>query len=266
MKYSIFALCLAAIAASSPKSSAVLVVDWGGDYVTTSTALQAGGYVAGEPQILSPASGYSGTSGTFYGATAITGTRTRDNLIQQNSTSDRIQMKTSDAGTGVGAFLVLWEQANFLGGLDTGNVAFGTGDQVSVQVATLANFSAGRLVLRQGTSYYISDALLSSVSTFNLTPASLNWYNYDPTGWNAADASTLNTVGTAASIVSDGQIQNVTEIGFLFSSLDNSGNAARVQNFEVNLTAVPETGSLALILPLAGTMVFIRRRRSNFQA
>lgn len=243
------------------KSHGALVVDWGGNYVSADQALQAGGFSGGEPLILSPGASYSGTSSTFYGAIAITGSRTRQTLIQNQSTADRIQLKFTDGGTGTGAALVLWKQEDFLGGLDTGNVGFNSTDTISIDLATYAQFQPGRLVIQQGSSYYVSQSVFSSTAaTITVNPTSLQWFNYDPTGWNATNSSTLSTIGSAATPVSGGVLSGVTEIGFLFSSNDSSSNAVRISNFEVNMSAIPEPTSAAL---LAGGLVALcgRRRR-----
>ncbi len=254
-----------ALYASCNLASATIAVDWGGDYVSGDVSLQfPGGYSSGEPQLLSPSSSYSGTSATFYGAQAReSAVRVSESAIDDNGSNDRIQLKSNNTGSGAYAFLVLWKQEDFLNGLDTGQVDFGASDTVTLNLVTYANFNPGRLVLRQGSSYYISDELFNSVTSFEETPTELAWNNYDPTGWSENDATTLTTIGSAASIVSDGKISNITEVGFLFSNTGLSNNAARIQNFEVNMTAIPEPGSVALSL---GGVVLLcawyRRQRS----
>jgi hypothetical protein len=256
------AIFLSLIALLPEPARAVLVVDWGGQYVFSDQAMQTGGFSGTNPLQLNPSAGYSGTSAIFSGAVAITGSRTRATVVQNSGVADRIQLKFSDGGTGVGSALVLWNQANFLGGMSSGNVGFLSTDTISMDIATYAQFTPGRLVIQQGGSYYVSEEVFDATGSFVLNPTALDWFNYNPTGWDPANAATLSTIGSAATPVSGGMLSDVTKIGFLFTSNDAGSNAIRISSFEVNMSAIPEPGSAALLVG-GLAVLFVRRGRSR---
>jgi len=242
------------------RASATLAVDWGGDYVTNSQAFinrdlvngRTGGFSGGNPLPISPTNGYAGTSASFYGAIEHAYSNYAGGLVLQNASNDRLEMKGPNAADN-SAYLLLWKQANFLNGMDAGNVGFASNSTVWVDLATYTWFNPGRVVLRQGTSYYASSAVFNSTSLNETqTAAALSWFAYAP-------ATSLTNIGASASIVSGGQIANVTEVGFLFTSNNAGSDAARVENFEVNLVAIPEPATAGLLA--LGAAAALRRRR-----
>jgi hypothetical protein len=251
-------LCLALIL-PAPGFSA-LVVDWGGNYVSGDVQMQEGGFVDGDPLVLSPATSYTGTSARFHGAVAITGTRTRATIVQNNGSNDRLQLKSSDAGGGVASYLFLWDKGDFLNGMNSESAGFSSTDTITISLATYAQFSPGRIVIQQGSSYYVSEAVFNAATSFTVNPTGLDWFNYDPTGWSATNAATLSTIGSAASPVFGGMLSNITEVGFLFTSNDSSSNAVRVQNFEVTMSVIPEPTAAVLC---AGGLLFLLPRRKK---
>lgn len=111
------------------------------------------------------------------------------------------------------------------------------------------------MVIRAGGSYYVSQQVFTAAnSTFTPTPAALNWFAYNPSAGINVNAASL----VAANIVSDGVIPNVTEVGFYFET-DKTANAARIQNFDVNMVAIPEPAAAALLI-LAAPLCLRRRR------
>ncbi|WAC19895.1 PEP-CTERM sorting domain-containing protein [Luteolibacter sp. SL250] len=250
----------AAVLLAGPLSAATLAVAFGGNYVTNangSQTLQEGGFTpGGDPLQISPAANYTGP--VIHGRMQVfSGTSGNANYrILNNGDLDRIELKTSDAVNNTG-FLILFRQENFLNGLNTGNVGFDSTSSLRLNNVIYANQTAdsGRIVLRQGTTYYISERVytaLGDVTTPNLT--TLSYFAYDP-------ATTIdpNSPTTAVSIVSGGMIQNVTEVGFYFEA-QNSANAIRIQDIAINMVAIPEPTAAAL-LALAAPLCLRRRRR-----
>jgi hypothetical protein len=244
---------------AGPLSAATLAVDYGGNYVTNangSQPLQPGGFdLDGNPLQISPVANYTGP--VFHGRMQVfSGTSdTTTYRIQNSSDLDRIELKTSDTPNNTG-FLILFRQGTFLNGLNTGNIGFDSTSSIRLNNLIYANQTAdsGRIVLRQGTTYYISDRVYTmegNTTTTNLT--NLNYFAYNP-------ASTIdpNSPTTAVSIVSGGMIQNVTEVGFYFEA-QNSANAIRIQDIEINMVAIPEPAAAAL-LALAAPLCLRRRR------
>lgn len=256
---------------------ATIVVDWGGNYVSSSQPFgnpggvnpgdptqysQFGGFDGnGNPLLLNPTSGYSGTSATFYGEivrTAGTGyfpttglTTNTSGLINVTSL-DRISLKLDDNAFSA---LILWKQADFLAG-NTGTLNLGSGSTISLNLNTYTRANGGRAVVRSGASYYISDIIFtaSGSSSFDLT--TLTWYNYNP-------SSAIDTIGTQTSLVSGGAIANVKELGFYFSvgSVGSGGNAVRIDSVEFNAVSVPEPRAFALLLGSSLTLALLRRRK-----
>lgn len=123
-----------------------LVVDWGGPYVSGNVALSNGslaamnygGFTSGDPQLISPSSGYSGPS--FYGQVnwtsenngigSLTGV---GGQMVNNASLDRLELKRGGSNL---AALILFRQAQFLNGLDTGNVSFDASSTVSMNINT----------------------------------------------------------------------------------------------------------------------------------
>ncbi|MEX0776463.1 MAG: PEP-CTERM sorting domain-containing protein [Phycisphaeraceae bacterium] len=248
---------LLAIACPAP---AALIVDWGGNYVSTTVAFSGasgtnrGGFSSGDPLLISPTSSYTG--GDFYGHVAWTAAGQDGNYASVvNATADRIEIKRYDTDL---RSLILWRQGDFLNGLDSGNIGFDAGSTASMNINTLIQFDAGHLVIRlEGGSsdgYYISQETPfdgAGLKSANLT--ALTWLAYDP-------ATSLTTFGTPVNLLSGGKISHVTEVGF-YTRSNNSGspNAFRLDSFEVTAALIPEPATLAL-LALGGTMIFWRRR------
>ena len=257
------ALGLAAFSLA-PSQAATLAVDWGGNYVTNtdgSQPLQPGGFTAGgDPLQTSPVSNYSGP--IFHGKMEVFSgsSNTANYQILNNGSNDRIELKTQDATNNTG-FLVLFRQQNFLNGLNTGNIGFDSTTSIRLNNATYANQTddSGRLVLRLGSDYYISERIYTiagDLTTPDLT--ALDYFAYNPASGTTPTIDPNNPT-TPVAIVTGGQIQNVTEVGFYFEAEDHA-NAIRIQDFEVNMIQIPEPAAvslLALMVPLG----LSRRRR-----
>ncbi|RYD38751.1 MAG: hypothetical protein EOP87_00980 [Verrucomicrobiaceae bacterium] len=245
---------------AGPLSAAILAVDFGGNYVTNaggSQPLQDGGFTTGgDPLQISPTASYTGP--VFHGRRQVfSGTAGTTNYqILNNGDLDRIELKTTDQTNNTG-FLVLFRQENFLNGLNTGNVGFDSTSSIRLNNIIYANQTAdsGRLVLRQGTTYYISERIYTAagdITTPDIT--ALSYFAYNP-------ATTIdpNSPTTAVPILSGGMIQNVTEVGFYFEA-QNSSNAVRLQDIEINMVAIPEPAAVAL-LGMAAPLCLRRRRK-----
>ncbi|RYD38750.1 MAG: hypothetical protein EOP87_00975 [Verrucomicrobiaceae bacterium] len=255
---------------SGGSARAALAVNWGGTgYVNANrTFNNTGGFTGGNPDAFSipnyPQVPASAVNTAFYGKIeTFSGTSGILSSVNNAETGDVISLKSSDSIEGVAnntGFLVLWKQADFLNGLDTGNVGFTSSSTVTLTTTTYTNQStadSGRMVIRAGGSYYVSSQVFNAQnSTFNPTPTALSWFAYSPSlGINVNNASLV-----AANIVSGGVIANVTEVGFYFET-DRTANAARIQDFDVNLEAIPEPAALALTA-LAAPLCLRRKRRA----
>lgn len=252
-----------ALVALIPAAWADLVVDWGGNYVAANQAFSSGttagfgGFSAGDPLQISPTTGYSG--GAFYGQVAWTTTGSDGNYatVVNNTSLDRLEIKRYS--TDIKA-LVLWRQADFLNGMNSGTVAFDNTSSVSMNLNTLVNFDAGRVVIRlEGGAqdgYYISqESPFNGTGLKSAQLTSLTWLAYDP-------ATSLTTFNSPTSLLADGMITNVTEIGFYTRSNNAANpNAFRLDSFEVSAITVPEPAALTLVG--LGALTLLARRRKT---
>lgn len=260
-----------------PSLHAALMVDWGGNYVSSSvqysnpnpsnglSVTQYGGFSSGAPLLLSPGASYSGTSATFYGEVARTGgTGTFTNasgtiptaVVVNNGNADQLQVKLDGTGNTASA-LFLWKQTDFLNGLNSGTLNLAAGSTVSTTVDSFSNGLSGRAVLRLSSgSYYISSAIFSGIGTSTLDLVTdLAWFNYNP-------ASAFGTIGSSFNLVSGGVISNVTEVGFYTGVISSGANAVRVSSIEFNYATIPEPSTFALLSGL-GILLLVRRQRKR---
>jgi hypothetical protein len=158
-------------------------------------------------------------------------------------------------------FLILWKQSDFLNGLNTGNVGFSSSSAVTLTTTSYIQQTtdSGRLVIKSGGNYYISNRVFNAGNTtFSPTPATLSWFSYNPTAVINVEGASL----IPATILDNGAINNVTEVGFYFeaSGTANNPNALRIRTFTANMEAIPEPSVLAL-LGLAGPLCLRRKRK-----
>jgi len=258
--------------------NAALMVDWGGNYVSSNAPFsnpdngatppvavtQYGGFSGGSPLLLSPSNGYSGTSSIFYGQIIRTsGTATFTSTpsgtlggtrVTDASSTDQLALKLDSSNASA---LFLWKQTNFLNGLNTGILDLGAGSTVSTTVDTFAIGVAGRAVVKSAGSYYISSAIFSGTGTSSLDLTTLSWSTYDP-------ATSISSIGSSFGLVSGGVIGDVTEIGF-FTGVNGGTNAVRLSSVEFNFSpaAVPEPSSYALLAGGVSAFFVLRRKKRS---
>lgn len=271
----------------------VVIVNWGGAYVSAQSALArvpaAGsnfGNVGGTATLdsrrllafseevpLNPITGYTGVSSEFFGgATWIrhdggVSPAAGFTRVSNNGATDAITFRLDGPSSGFpvageGYGLVLWQDHSFL---NTGGnpVAFGSQSSVSITLTT-ANIGEVRWVVRNGEAYYVSESSFTA-STMQSDPTAIRWAAYDP-------ATSLSFVGTDFSLVT---MQNLTGVGLYFgnngitwnSSIDGAPRID-IEAFTVTatLTAIPEPSTNSLIagaLVLLGSFWRMRRALQN---
>lgn len=292
-----FAACMLAIAAS-PVRSATIAVSYGGNYVITNTTNSRiwGTYVETSPSsgnyqktipfnlssALSPASGYSGP--TFYGgATAFqvasaTSAANYQSRIVDSGTADRIQIQTGGLGAGAtsgwAANTVIFLKADFLGGLSSQTISLGTGSNLSFTYANAASNMApgscnGRFLIRDGTTWYISESNLSpsSLSTdtsLSLDPSAVNWAVFTL----ESSSGVLANFDQGSATFSSHSFTDVTAVGF-YGERDSLGTAAAAGGLVgvlngFNFSVVPEPSSaVLLLLGCLGGLLALRSRRAH---
>jgi hypothetical protein len=235
-----------------------VVVDWGGNYVGNADGtqpMQVGGFSGGDPLVISPSAPqyqpYSGAlSATIRGQLTVSGSDYSFYQVLNNGGADQLQFKTQNGNSG--AALALWASDEFIGSPNTA-IEFDATSSIDLNVNTFVQVGDVRHVIRTASGYFISDTGTitgtGAQSSGNLT--ALNWYQYDP-------ATSLTTIGSAASIVSGGKITGITEVGFLALLNSSGGNALRMDSYEVTANFIPEPASLALLG--LGSLLITRRR------
>lgn len=234
----------AATALCSSATSAAVIVNWGGDYISSTDSganLTAGGWNAGSDRFNSivPAA-YTGPA---IGG-RLSGTNTNTEMIHA-SPRDRLVIK------GISWALVLFQKNTFSEQGDSQQVNFDGDSDIKINVNTEDNRD-NRLVIRSGSNYYISGDIITGTGLKTFSPTTVAWFNFDP-------LSTAPTIGSAATVVSSGQISDIKAVG-VYSSNPSGTEAFRFDQFQVTDAVVPEPASLGL---LGVAAMLIGRRRSR---
>jgi hypothetical protein len=203
------------------------VVDWGGNYVANPPAIyqpfqtsptsenQLFDY-GGNPDtkdsrryipfsdtvLLSPSANYSGTSARFYGGwnsivydVALTGSKPQTQIgVLDSTTTDTIRFR-GGSGLGEAAGSVVWLKADYLSGTDK-TLVLSSGCTLRIYVADTGVASGGtgvhRIVVRDGSQYYVSNSSSSSVGWLTISnPATETWATFNPANSN----NRLNDIG-----------------------------------------------------------------------
>ena len=194
--YGAMALAWAAFACS-PAQASVLLVNWGGEYVTspqgfsgtytsiTGLDIDSDGalddmrfgypYNATNPALFNPSSGYSGTSDRFYGGFSVNALNSSAAELQPNAGSvlsagqDYMRMQTQQTQNTSHnfAWFMYWDKSDFLNGWDSATVGLIDAGTMSVNIRGTSNFQAEtdlHFVIRQGTQFYVSEAYWSNAT------------------------------------------------------------------------------------------------------
>ncbi len=278
MKRNALAIALAMFAAAA---QGVLVVNYNYDFLNASASTLSG-------RTLDLGDGTTGTKGmSFNAATAmIDGTSSAgpgsssvvvyggwkaviSNGANISTSADTPSMSSSNgrlvsqapnvsaAGVTCSAqAVVLWDSANFLGGsLGAGQTyGFDGSADSSFAINLFRLDGTARMVVREGSDYFISQAFATALGSYTLKATDVQWAAYDP----VSDFTVVPGSGFAAKTFS-----NVTAIGY-YGNVARTGNQGRLiladQGLDVNLSVIPEPATLSLVLAMGGGLVWIRRR------
>lgn len=253
-----------------------LIVDWGGDYVTSEQTSQIGstltqGEFGGTPGTpldsknslisltgtpINPTIGgsYSGTSSVFYGGTEAivfdnTGNEPFSNVKVTDFSPDRIESGNGVLGgsLNLSTSLFLWRSADFIGG-----GSYTVGDLTEIASTNVGFTSQMRWVIQADSQYYLSDDFqgLNATNTLTSFTGANQWGLYDPTDNNTLYPETI----TLNQTLTDGQ--TVDAVGIIRASDTNN---LKFNSFEV--TAIPEPSVSGFLLGLVSLCVIARRRR-----
>lgn len=164
-------------------------------------------------------------------------------------------LNNSETATGV----FLWKQADFLNGLNTGNITLDSSNAFSASLNVSGSSTTGtaRWLVQSAGSYYLSAsfALTTTATSYSRgNPTSTQWYNYDP-------VTSMTTVGSEWPIPT---FSNITAVGVWIESKYVGGTSATSEGriYDFTAAAIPEPGTMGL-LALGGIFVsfMVRRRR-----
>ena len=288
MKKTLLILGLATVGISSATAS--VIVNWGGDYVTTgnvnynnagnrAVSAVANAYPSGtgrsksvswnESTQLSPTASYSGTSATFYGgyfdshdgtvttagsitATArITNSGTTDQLYYRFQTPSDATKTTVNVGGGIS-----WLKSDFLS-FSAGTPSFDSTSSLSMNIATISGSAAVRWAVKEGSQWYISNTSYTTNGAKSLSGVSLTGET-----WLAFDPATVNMLQPTGSYAAQ-TFSNITGVGY-FGWANLTGSAATTTDIVLTsfaVDAVPEPATWALLVGSLTTVMILRRRR-----
>ena len=258
-----------------------------GDAGLTDDARFGYGYNSLAPAPLSPASGYSGTSGTFYGGFVINtldnATALGDTLspnghgVHQNGSTDHLKFQTQHSGNHHHTFALMmyWDKTGFLNDTNLATVTFDATSNLSVSVRNDSNLEPDahlHFVVRNGTQFYVSQAFWGGVSPSTTEPGYQGVFpdgatiNYNPAaspfGWKAYNPTGLDLQFGHGSWVTP-TFDNVTAVGFYVDTLNFTGGPTNNSNLEITgfaVNAVPEASHAVLSLGALGALMLRRRR------
>jgi len=275
------ALLLLCAVSASPLPAATMIVDWGGDYVSTSqnsprrtsgssstgdfdgdTVEDDRRYLVAYSEVtaLNPAIGasYNGTSAQFYGGidnrayNASVNLNLDDYNIEQG-TADRINLRIQNSETGSTGGqtfgLYTWLQPDFLNGGNSG-----TWGLSSMSISVLDNAFTLRWLVKNNGQWYISQETESGASQTDVWESSgAQWSVYDPA------TSILFDDGSAT--FSDVSMSDVEGVGIYFQNLNTGTTAQRLRITDFQVEAIPEP-SAVMFLGGFGLLALFRRRRA----
>lgn len=185
-----------------------------------------------------------------------------------NTGGDWVQV-TQGAGTTAMrlASAVNVAKTDFLNGMDAvANLSFANqAGSATAQVTTLSpgsGNSISRLLVQNGSNWYISDTALTSAGTLTVNGYTEDWYSYDPSTNLLYDNSNLGS-SVVGSTFND--IQAFGAIAQTTANFDGTtANTGWYYTRNIGLTVVPEPSAFALALgALALGGAALRRRRSR---
>lgn len=268
-------------------ATAATMVDWGGNYVSTSAKLDdpAGNYTVpgvgiwqyNESTRSSPTSGYSappGKSGTFYWGGYIERSDGAGNASQRNWSIDdvienaendyiRFNKGNSVAGLSIsGAAFVAFLSDGFLN-YSSSSISFDATSSLSVNISSSTS-GTYRFAIEAGGQWYLSETFGATIGMLTLSGEELLnslWGAWSPTGganMRLGDVPTeFNVLGSS--------FEGIQAFGIYAGFNAGPANSFNVQITGFTANAIPEPGSLSLAGLSIGliTMGVLRRQKSN---
>jgi len=274
---------IALVLCCSRQADAALLVDWGGDYVSSyqqfagspTSTVGVTTYLYSTTAPKSPASGYTGPE--FYGAFSLTNSSgtgtpaftTLDRFGVANSgAADQIRIgaaaPTGETITMRG--LVFFQKEGFLGGGNAGPVTLDNTSSFSLNVTSSVGssrqFKMAVYAFVDGSwNWYLSQAAGAGAAALNISNAGASlWGLYSI---NESTSPLDSAPLSAAYTVSGSAFADIGAVGYYFNYTSSAGANATiyVDSFEFNGVAVPEPHAVLLGLIALGFFGFCNLRR-----
>lgn len=151
------------------------------------------------------------------------------------------------------------KKADFLTGLNAlSNLSFSnSANSVSFNVTLATGMNTARVLVKNGSSWYVSASQGAAAGAVSLNGYTENWYAYDP-----SNNLFLNTAALGTSVAGS-TLTDIQSVGVLMQGMFN-GTAANAANFQINrisadLTVIPEPATIGM-LGLGAISILICRR------
>lgn len=260
---------------NTDKANATLIVDWGGDYVTSDSPLNVGTPTTGSGWITHH---YSFTNAinpdgpTFYGAFSLengsgTGTPAFTFLdLSESAVGDRVRIyATAMSGSLTARGMVFFKKEDFLNGGSNGIVTFDENSSLTINVTSSGGNTrqvrAAVYALVDGEwNWYVSLTTKAGTTSYVFSDlANEEWGLYNI---NSSMAPLPNAL-TGSSNYQPFVFDDIGAVGIFFNYVRNTENGALSLYFnslEVNATVIPEPSSAALV---GGVMLSLLLRRAH---
>lgn len=272
---------VAAFLALAPATHGQSIVNWGGNYVSTTqdlqgknsdlNATQAGrGFSTTVP--MNPAIGgnYSGTSAQFYGGAVMSQTAHAPvgwNVfaVENQGALDQIHLRVQDNDPLNMHYTMYWDKADFLAPFNSQTIALDTNSRLDLTIHNNNSHmddAVGRWLVRDGSTFYLSEQTLSfpaaGSQTQSLTFASDafdgNWAVYTPSG---LDIDFNGVTFTAQNFT------NITAVGFYVEHDLFTHNNLDWSISGFSFSQVPEPGAFGLTAIALSACLGLRRFRNR---
>ena len=212
-----------------PVNTATSIVDWDGDYVSSSQNLRSGNYTTtsgvdvdndGSNDDTRIAFEYSATnalsSGAYSGAPIYGGIQAskvntttasfQDRAIKNGTTADALSVRSQNEGNFHA--VIFFAKADFINGGNSNSVSFDQNSSLYIKFNREENLGELRWLVRDGSNFYVSQSLIGSgYLSFSSDNSDGNWATFNP-------QNSLNFNASGASFV-DRNFSNITAVGFI---------------------------------------------------
>jgi hypothetical protein len=173
----------------------------------------------------------------------------------------RIQVSSGSSLAVAEKCLLLWDKADFLTSDNKFDTSVDSSLNLTIDVLTSsAGYEKGlRYVIREGSTYYVSETGVNAAGSSTLTGATAKWGRFTASDFSLFQNSAADA-GMGVSSYAPMTFNDVTGVGVIFNieRAAAQGPIIRISDYQVAL--IPEPGTLGIITAAGIGVLFIRRR------